>query len=96
MFEKYIAKKETAANIITAVQKDGVSRAFSTVEEIVAYQKAWENLSAEEQTILQIMCNSKLTKMKRIQKVEENLHISQAQSYRFKEKTLEKLAKRLF
>lgn len=96
MFEKYIARCETVENIVSSVLKNGASGAFDTIEEVSAYQNAWESLGAEEQMILKIMCNSKLTKMKRIQKAEENLHVSQAQSYRLKEKTLEKLAQRLF
>lgn len=96
MFERYIPYQKAAENIITEVLKNGASRALQTTEEMTAYQHAWESLHADEQIILQIMCNQKLSKMRRIRKVEETLHISQAQAYRLKEKTLKKLAQKLF
>lgn len=96
MFEKYISSTKVTENIVSAVLKDGASAALESEEEYTTYLRAWGSLRADEQIILQIMCGQNLSKMNRIRKVEETLHISQAQAYRFKEKTLKKLAQMLF
>lgn len=96
MYEKYIPYMKATENIVTATLRKGASIALESEEEYIAYLRAWESLQTDEQIILQIMCGQNLSKMKRVQKVEEVLHISQAQAYRFKEKTLKKLAQKLF
>lgn len=96
MFEKYIARCETVENIVSSVLKNGASGAFDTMEEIKTYQEAWENLSAEEQTILRIMCNRRMNKMGRVREAERTLHITQAMPYKLKRKALDKLGSMLF
>lgn len=96
MYEKYMPYAKATENVVIAVLRKGASVALETEEEYTTYLSAWESLQADEQIILQIMCGQNLSKMKRIHKAEEILHISQAQAYRFKEKTLKKLAQKLF
>ena len=96
MFEKYTARRETVENIVSAVIQKGASRAFDTMEEMRAYQKAWEKLTADEQIILQIMCNQKMSKMARVRKAEQVLHITQATPYKLKRNALDKLSTTLF
>ncbi len=96
MFETYIAKRETVENIVSAVIKDGVTEAFSTLEEVAAFQNAWEKLSTENREILRIMCDPRKSRMQRVRKAEQTLHITQSMPYKLKRKALDKLGTMLF
>lgn len=96
MYEKYIARRETVENIVSAVLQNGASRAFDTMEEVRAYQEAWESLSTEEQSTLRIMCNRRINKMTRVREAERTLHLTQSMPYKLKRKALDKLGNMLF
>lgn len=96
MYEKHIARRETAENIVSDVLQKGASRAFDTTEEIRTYLKAWGNLSVEEQHILRIMCDRRMNKMTRVRKAEQTLHLTQSMPYKLKRKALDKLGNMLF
>lgn len=96
MFEPYIAKRETAENIVAAVLKKGACEAFYTLEELAVFQSAWEQLSAEQQEILRIMCDTSRNKMQRVRKAEQILHVTQSMPYKMKKTALDRLGKLLF
>lgn len=96
MFEPYIAKRETAENIVAAVLKKGACGAFDTLEELAVFQSAWEQLSAEQQEILRIMCDTSRNKMQRVRKAEQILHVTQSMPYKMKKTALDRLGKLLF